>query len=105
MNTKSYKQEIIKKSDIKLSEDYQKDVNISNSEESYEEYTKKEIEYIDKYKPMTLNRMSDEEIYELIVKYNFNDEKIERELNEYKKLILNKGDEYSWSIVNEGKSK
>ena len=93
MNTKSYKQEIIKKSDIKLSEDYQKDVNISNSEESYEEYTKKEIEYIDKYKPMTLNRMSDEEIYELIVKYNFNDEKIERELNEYNKLILNKGDE------------
>lgn len=105
MNTKSYKQEITKKSDIKLSEDYQKGVNVSNSEESYEEYTKKELEYIDKYKPMTLNRMSDEEIYELIVKYNFNDEKIERELNEYKKLILNKGDEYSWSIVNEGKSK
>jgi len=103
MTTKT-EQKMIKKVDLCLSNRLEKSLNLSNSEESYEEYTPKEIEYIDKYKAMALNRMTDEEIYDIIMKYNFNDEKIEREIKDYTKLILNKGDDYSWSIIDEGKS-
>jgi len=84
--------------------DKTKDLNLSNSEESYEEYTAKELEYIDKYKPLTLYRMEDEEIYEIILKNNFNDEKIRNEINEFVKLINFKGDDYGWNVIDEGKS-
>jgi len=85
--------------------DKTKDLNLSNSEESYEEYTPKELEYIDRYKPLTLYRMEDEEIYDIILKHNFNDERIHNEINEYVKLINYKGDDYGWNIIDEGKSK
>jgi len=103
MNTNK-KQEMNKNTDIKLSNQFKKSLNLSNSEESYEEYTPKEIQYIDKYKALALNRMTDDEVYDIIVKFDFNDEKIEREIKEYTKLILNKGDAYSWSIIDTGKS-
>ena len=73
--------------------------------ESIEEYTKKEIQYIDKYQLMSKNRMSDEEIYEIIIKHNFNDEKIEKEIKEFTKIITHKGDDYGWNIVDKGNSK
>lgn len=79
-------------------------INISDSEESCEEYTEKELYYIDKYKPMTLYRMEDQEIYDIIVKHNFNDVKIESEIHEFVKLINVKGDDYGWNIVDKGKS-
>jgi hypothetical protein len=80
------------------------DLNLSNSEESYEEYTAKEIEYIDRYKPQTLYRMEDHEIYDIIIRNSFNDEKIESEIKEFSKLIKMKGDDYGWKIIDEGKS-
>ena len=80
-------------------------LNKSQSEESFEEYTEKELKYIDKYKPMSMNRMSDEEVYDIIVKYDFNDEKIEGEMKEFKKLINHKGDDYTWNIIDKGNSK
>lgn len=104
MNTKK-NQEINKRNDIKLSNQFEKSLNLSNSEESYEEYTPKELSYIDKYKAMALNRLTDDEVYDIVCKYNFNDEKIEREIKEFTKLILNKGDDYSWTIIDTGKSK
>lgn len=103
MNTKK-NQQINKKEDIKLSRQFEKSLNLSNSEESYEEYSPKELEYIDKYKAMALNRLTDDEVYEIICKYNFNDEKIQNEIKEFTKLILNKGDDYSWTIIDAGKS-
>lgn len=104
MNTNKKTQEKDRKVDIKLSEDLQKSLNLSNSEESIEEYTPKELEYIDKYKAMALNRMTDEEIYDLLIKYNYDQEKIERDIKEYTKLILNKGDDYSWAVIDDKKS-
>ena len=92
------------KSDNLLGNKFEK-LNISNSEESVEEYTERELNYIDKYKLMALNRMTDEEIYEIIIQHNFNDEKIEREINEFKKLISFKGDDYGWNIIDKGNSK
>jgi hypothetical protein len=103
MNTKKNK-EINKKAYIKLPNQFEKSLNLSNSEESYEEYTPNELEYIDKYKSMAHNRLTDDEVYDLICKFNFIDEKIEREIKEFTRLTLNKGDDYSWSIIDSGKS-
>jgi len=103
MNTKK-NQEINKKAYIKLPNQLEKSLNLSNTEESYEEYTPEELKYIDKYKSMALNRLTDDEVYDLISKFNFNDEKIEREIKEFARLILIKGDDYSWSIIDSGKS-
>lgn len=103
MNTKK-NQEMSKKADIKLSNQFENSLNLSNSEESYEEYTPKELAYIDKYKAMALNRLTDDEVYDIICKYNFNNEKIGNEINEFTKLVLNKGDDYSWTIIDAGKS-
>ncbi len=103
MNNKR-NQEMSKKADIKLSNQLEKSLNLSNSEESYEEYSPKELQYIDKYKAMALNRLTDDEVYDIICKYNFNDEKIESEIKEFTKLVLNKGNDYSWTIIDAGKS-
>lgn len=89
----------------KLVEKTNKDLNLSNSDESYEEYTQRELEYIDKYKPIALYRMEDQELYEIITKHKFNDEKIENEIKEFVKLINIKGDDYGWTVIDEGKSK
>jgi hypothetical protein len=90
-------------SDIRLENKFEK-LNISQSEESFEEYTERELNLIDKFKPMTMNRMTDEEIYDIIIKYDFNEEKIEREITEFKKLISFKGDDYGWNIIDKGNS-
>jgi predicted nuclease with TOPRIM domain len=78
---------------------------VTELEDSYEEYTEKELQYIDKYKPMTDNTMEDEDLYDIIIKYNFDDNKIKQELNEYIKLVKKKGDEYGWTKIEKGKSK
>ena len=49
-------------------------------------------------------KMDDEELYDIIVKYDFNDFKIKNELSEMMKLIKKKGDEYGWQMIEKGKS-
>lgn len=78
---------------------------VTELEESFEEYTEKELHYIDKYKAMTDNTMEDEDLYEIIIKQNFDDNKIKQEINEYIKLVKKKGDEYGWTKIEKGKSK
>ena len=67
-----------------------------------EEYTPEEIKKLDYYQDYSNHLLDDEEIYDLICKYNDDDEKIKEELNELVK-IANKGKEYQWHQV--GKSK
>ena len=87
-------------------ENITKEVNkMSLKDESFEEYTPQEIEYLDRYKEFTNNRFDDDELYTIITKYNFDDERIKRELSEMMKLITKKGDEYGWQVVEKGKSK
>ena len=73
-------------------------------DDSYEEYTNKEIEYLDKYKEYTKYKLDDEELYDIITKYDFNDFKIKNELSEMMKLINTKGDDYGWQMIEKGKS-
>ena len=73
-------------------------------DESVEEYTEKELEYLDKYKSLSEFMMEDEEIYDIIVRHNFNDRKIKEEIDEILKLMKKKGDEYGWTKIEKGKS-
>ena len=80
-------------------------VKDTKKDESFEEYTAKELEYLDKYHAYTDNKLDDEELYEIIIKHDFEDNSIKRELNEYLKLVNKKGEEYGWQQVVKGKSK
>ena len=71
-------------------------------EEEYEkkiEYTEKEREYINKYLPMARTAYDEKEIYEIIKKYNFNDEEINKDIKHQLEIISVKGEEYGWSEV------
>lgn len=74
----------------------------SQKEEEVEEYTPKEIEALDYYQEFTHKLFEDDDLYEVIIKYNYNDTLIKNELQEMMKF-RSKGDEYSWQTV--GKSK
>lgn len=74
-------------------------------EESFEEYTEEEIRALDKYKGISKNKLDDEEIYDLMTKFNNDDTKIRKEIEHHLKLITKKGDDYGWSKVEDGKSK
>lgn len=67
-----------------------------------EEYTQEEIEALDFYQEFSKNIFEDEEIYELMQRFNNDENKIKEELEEMIK-IANKGEEYKWHEV--GKSK
>jgi hypothetical protein len=43
--------------------------------------------------------MNDEEIYDLIIKYNFDEDKIRREIEELMQLVTKKGEEYGWTKI------
>ena len=67
------------------------------------EYTEKERAYINKYLPMAKNAYDEKEIYEIVKKYNFNDELINNDIKHQLDIILFKGDEYGWSEVKKKK--
>jgi hypothetical protein len=73
-------------------------------EDSVEEYTDKEIKYLDRYKQYTNDQLEDEELYEIIIKHDFQDAKIMKELDDYMKLVSKKGEEFGWQEVVKGKS-
>ena len=66
-----------------------------------EYYTKEEIEKLDSLQKQTENKFTDDEIYELMLKYKNNDEEILKELQEQLKE-RKRGEEYEWREV--GKS-
>ena len=76
--------------------------NKKKQEEIYEkviEYTEKERTYINKYLPLAKTAYDENEIYEIIKKYNFNDELINKDIKRQLDIITFKGDEYGWSEV------
>jgi hypothetical protein len=88
----------IKKLEVKT------DKILSKLDESFEEYTPKELEYLDKYQEFTNGLFEDEELYEIISKHNFDDAKIKRDVQELMKY-MKKSDEYSWKKIEGGKGK
>ena len=71
----------------------------SDSEESY--YTPEEIALLDKLHGISGHKFDDDDIYEIMIKYNNDEELIKNELNEMLKE-LKRGAEFSWTQI--GKS-
>ena len=67
------------------------------------EYTEKERAYINKYLSMAKNAYDEKEIYEIIKKYNFDDDQISDEIKHQLNIISFKGEEYGWSEVKKKK--
>ena len=63
-----------------------------------EYYTNEEIEKLDSLHEQTENKFTDDEIYELMLKYKNNDEEILKELQEQLKE-RKRGEEYEWREV------
>ena len=76
----------------------------SHSDESFEEYTPEEIELLDKWQSRTNNKFDDSDLYDAFVRANFKEEEIEAQINEMLK-DLQKGNEYSWQVVEKKKPK
>ncbi len=74
--------------------------------DSFSIYTDKEVVYLDKYLPIVGNAFDvifkltqENELYDIIVKSDFNDDKIKEIINERLKLINVKGHDYAWNVV------
>ena len=63
------------------------------------EYSEKERSYINKYLKIAKNAYDEKEIYELVKKYNFDDDLINKDIKKQLDMIQVKGDEYGWSEV------
>jgi Mg/Co/Ni transporter MgtE len=48
--------------------------------------------------------MKDEEIYDIIVKHNYDDRKIREVILEHMETLKKRGEEYNWTLVEKGKS-
>ena len=81
--------------------DSKKDKKSKEVDEEEEFYTPEEIELLDKFHDFTSHRFEDDEIYDIMLKFNNNEELIKNELNEMLK-VLRRGDEYNWTEI--GKS-
>ena len=77
----------------------EKKIEESDSEESY--YTPEEIILLDKLHEFSEHKFEDDDIYEIMIKYN-NDEELNK--NEIKEMLkeLKRGAEFSWTEI--GKS-
>ena len=78
-----------------------KDKKAKEAEEEDDFYTTEEIELLDKFHDFTSHQFEDDEIYDIMLKFNNNEELIKNELNEMLK-VLRRGDEYNWTEI--GKS-
>ena len=65
-------------------------------------YTNEEMELLDKYHELTEHKFEDEDIYNVMVKFNNDDDLIKNELKEMIKETL-RGDEYNWQRIGESK--
>ena len=81
--------------------DSKKDKKSKEVDEEEDFYTPEEIELLDKFHDFTSHRFEDDEIYDIMLKFNNNEELIKNELNEMLK-VLKRGDEYNWTEI--GKS-
>jgi len=90
-----------KENQKKVQKEQKKHNNDDISEEEYEEYTQEEIKLLDKYHEFTNHKLEDHEIYDVMMKFNSDDQLVKNELKQMLK-DFSKGDEYNWQEI--GKS-
>ena len=97
-NSKKDKEKVKDKDKPKENEK-EKKIEESDSEESY--YTPEEIILLDKLHEFSEHKFEDDDIYEIMIKYNNDEELIKSEIKEMLKE-LKRGAEFSWTEI--GKS-
>ena len=97
-NSKKDKEKVKDKDKPKENEK-EKKIEESDSEESY--YTPEEIILLDKLHEFSEHKFEDDDIYEIMIKYNNDEELIKNEIKEMLKE-LKRGAEFSWTEI--GKS-
>ena len=66
-------------------------------------FSKRDYSLIYKYSKFAKNALDENEIYDVIKKNNYNEEKIIKDIKERAKIIEEKGDDYGWKEVKKGK--
>lgn len=74
---------------------------VEEESDSEEYYTEEEIRMLDKFHSLSENKFTDDEIYDVMVRFNNDEELIKNEINEMLKQ-LKRGDEFDWTEI--GKS-
>ena len=69
-----------------------------DSSSEREEYIEKELEGLDKYQNYSDKNFLEDEIYDLIIKYDYDDQKIKAELDQMIK-DLQRGYKYGWHEI------
>ena len=95
---KEKKEKEDKKEDKK---EVKKETKVQEPETEEDYYTPEEIILLDKFHEFSGKKFEDDEIYEVMLKFNNDEELIKNELKEMLK-VLKRGDEYSWTEI--GKS-
>ena len=83
-----------------LQADHLKRKQVYYHEEEYDFYTPEEIALLDKFHEFSNHKFIDEEIYDIMQKFNNDEELIKNELKERLKDFL-KGDEFDWVEIGE----
>ena len=71
--------------------------------ESEEYFTKEETRMLDKFHEMSQNKFTDDEIYDIMLRFNNNEHLIENEIKEMLK-DMNRGEEYNWTEIGKSNS-
>ena len=104
-NPKKEKDKLMEKNAQKDKEkkNEQKNKQIEPKTESEEFFTEEETRMLDKFHEISQNKFTDDEIYDIMLRFNNNEHLIENELKEMLK-DMNRGDEYNWTEIGKSNS-
>lgn len=103
-NEKDKTKEKNKQKEQEKEKDKKKDKKkVEEESDSEEYYTEEEIKMLDKFHSLSENKFSDDEIYEVMVRFNNDEELIKNEINEMLKQ-LKRGAEFDWTEIGKSNS-
>jgi hypothetical protein len=76
---------------------------VEEESDSEEYYTEEEIKMLDKFHLLSENKFTDDEIYDVMVRFNNDEELIKNEINEMLK-VFKRGDEFNWTEIGKSNS-
>ena len=76
---------------------------VEEESDSEEYYTEEEIKMLDKFHSLSENKFTDDEIYDVMVRFNNDEELIKNEIKEMLKE-MKRGDEYNWTEIGKSNS-
>ena len=103
-NEKDKTKEKNKQKEKEKEKDNKKDKKkVEEESDSEEYYTEEEIKMLDKFHLLSENKFTDDEIYDVMVRFNNDEELIKNEINEMLK-VFKRGDEFNWTEIGKSNS-